>query len=38
MTVRTELTDRILIFSERHMRTVLAQYRAHDNGRRPIER
>ena len=35
LTVRTELTDRILIFSERHLRTVLAQYRAHYNGRRP---
>ena len=23
---------------ERHLRTVLAQYGAHDNGRRPIER
>jgi len=33
LTVRTELTDRILIFGERHLRTVLAQYGAH--GRRP---
>ena len=35
LTVRTELTDRILIFGERHLRTVLAQYGAHYNGRRP---
>jgi putative transposase len=25
----------MLIFSERHLRTVLAQYEAHYNGRRP---
>jgi putative transposase len=35
LTDRTELTDRILIFGERHLRTVLAQYGAHYNGRRP---
>jgi len=35
LTVRTELTDRILILGERHLRTVLAQYTAHYNGRRP---
>jgi transposase InsO family protein len=35
LTVRTELTDRILIFGERHLRTVLAQYGAHYNRRRP---
>jgi putative transposase len=35
LTIRTELTDRILIFGERHLRTVLTQYRAHYNGRRP---
>jgi len=35
LTARTELTDRILIFGERHLRTVLAQYAAHYNGRRP---
>jgi ribonucleotide monophosphatase NagD (HAD superfamily) len=29
LTVRTELTGRILIFGERHLRTVLAQYGAH---------
>jgi transposase InsO family protein len=33
LTARTELTDRILIFGER--RTVLAQFSAHYNGRRP---
>jgi transposase InsO family protein len=35
LTARTELTDRILIFGERHLRTVLAAYGAHYNGRRP---
>jgi hypothetical protein len=35
LTVRTELTDRILIFGERHLQAVLAQYAAHYNGRRP---
>ena len=35
LTARTELTDRILIFGERHLRTVLAQYGTHYNGRRP---
>ena len=35
LTVRTELTDRILIFGEKHLRTVLAQFSAHYNGRRP---
>ena len=35
LTARTELTDRILIFGERHLRTVLAQYCAHYNRRRP---
>ena len=35
LTARTELTDRILIFGERHLRTVLAQYGAHYNRRRP---
>jgi transposase InsO family protein len=34
LTVRTELTDRILIFGERHLRTVLAQYSTHYNGGR----
>jgi putative transposase len=35
LTARTELTDRILIFGERHLRTVLAEYSTHYNGRRP---
>jgi putative transposase len=35
LTARIELTDRILIFGERHLWTVLAQYGAHYNGRRP---
>ena len=35
LTARTELTDRILIFGKRHLRTVLAQYSTHYNGRRP---
>jgi putative transposase len=34
-TVRTELTDRVLIFSQRHLRMVLAEYVRHYNGRRP---
>ena len=35
LTVRTEITDRILIFGERHLQTVLARYSTHYNGRRP---
>ena len=35
LTARTELTDRILIFGERHLRIVLAHYSTHYNGRRP---
>ena len=34
-TARTEVTDRMLIFGERHLRTTLNQYAAHYNGRRP---
>ena len=34
-TARTELTDRVLILSERHLRAVLAEYVRHYNGRRP---
>jgi putative transposase len=35
LTARTELTDRMLIFGERHLRSVLAEYARHYNGRRP---
>ncbi len=34
-TVRAELTDRILIFSQRHLHLVLTEYVRHYNGRRP---
>jgi len=34
-TARAELTDRILIFGERHLRTVLARCSTHYNRRRP---
>ena len=34
-TVRTEVTDRMLIFGERHLRDVLARYSAHYNRQRP---
>lgn len=35
LTTRTELTDRMLIFSERHLQIVLAECVRHYNGRRP---
>jgi transposase InsO family protein len=35
LTARTEVTDRMLIFGERHLRSVLAEYAQHYNGRRP---
>jgi putative transposase len=35
LTARTEITDRMLIFGGRHLRSVLAEYEAHYNGRRP---
>jgi putative transposase len=35
LTARTELTDRMLIFGERHLRRVLAEYSAHYNTQRP---
>ncbi len=35
LTARTELTDRMLIFGERHLRRVLALYAAHYNAKRP---
>jgi putative transposase len=34
-TLRTELTDRMLIVNQRHLREVLATYIRHYNGRRP---
>jgi putative transposase len=34
-TIRAELTDRMLIFGQRHLRLVLTEYVRHDNGRRP---
>ena len=35
LTARTEITDRMLIFGQRHLQLVLAEYEAHYNGRRP---
>jgi putative transposase len=35
LTVRTEVTDRMLIFGDRHLRRVLAEYTAHYNMERP---
>ena len=35
LTIRTELTDRMLIFGERHLSRVLAEYSVHYNTRRP---
>ena len=35
LTARTEVTDRMLIFGEPHLRTVLTEYARHYNGRRP---
>jgi putative transposase len=35
LTVRTELTDRLLVFGERHLRSVLTAYARHYNGQRP---
>jgi transposase InsO family protein len=35
LTARTEVTDRMLIFGERHLRLILAEYETHYNGRRP---
>jgi putative transposase len=33
--LRAELTERMLIFSQRHLRVVLAEYVRYYNGRRP---
>jgi putative transposase len=35
LTARTEITDQMLIFGERHLWSVLTRYEAHYNGRRP---
>jgi putative transposase len=35
LTLRTEVTDRMLIFGERHLRSVLARYVVHYNRNRP---
>ena len=35
LTARAEVTDRMLIFGRRHLQTILDQYAAHYNGRRP---
>jgi putative transposase len=35
LTARTEVTDRMLILGERHLRIVMAEYARHYNGRRP---
>ncbi|WP_307822079.1 integrase core domain-containing protein [Streptomyces coffeae] len=35
LTVRSEVTDRMLILGQRHLRTVLDAYARHYNGRRP---
>jgi putative transposase len=35
LTARTEVTDRMLILNERHLRRVLGEYARHYNGRRP---
>ena len=35
LTARTEVTYRMPIFGERHLRAILAQYESHYNGRRP---
>jgi putative transposase len=35
LTARTQVTDRMLIFGERHLRLVLTEYQAHYNRRRP---
>ena len=35
LTARTEVTDRMLTFGQRHLRTILAEYETHYNGWRP---
>jgi len=34
LTARMQVTDRMLIFGQRHLRAILAEYEAHHNGRR----
>ena len=34
-TIRAELTDRMLIFGQRHLRRVMSEYAAHYNQQRP---
>ena len=34
-TVRAEVTDRMLIFNERHLRRTVSEYARHYNGHRP---
>ena len=38
LTARTEVTHRMLTFGERHLRSVMAEYARHYNGRRPHRR
>jgi putative transposase len=35
LTARTEATDQMLTFGQRHLRLTLAEYQPHDNRRRP---
>jgi putative transposase len=35
LTAQTEVTDRMLIFGQRHLQTILTPCEAHYNGRRP---
>jgi putative transposase len=38
LTARTEITDRMLIFGQRHLQLALAEYQGHYNGRPPHRR
>ena len=35
LTARTEVTDRVMIFGQRHLQSILTQYVAYFNGRGP---